>query len=187
MSENWSKLILKTVSEGVGVTSDLIVSMLEAGYGASHKQLQKKFKEAQDRRLHFFDESYAKERRKLSNLISKLKREDLIRKEGGSWALTKFGVQRLAKSRAILPKRDYQKQDAKTFKIIVFDVPEKFRSKRAWLRDGLNRLGFVMLQKSVWYGKFALPEEFIAHIDEMELGEFVQILEITKGGSVVEL
>ena len=187
MRENWSKLILKFVGEGIGITSDLVIGILEAGYGASYKQMERSVEETRERRQHFFGKDYSNDRRKLSNLISKLKKEGLIKKEKESWALTSAGSKRLRQNRANLPKRDYEKQGSKTLKIIVFDIPESLRPKRAWLRASLSDLGFSMLQKSVWYGKYALPESFIVHLDEIELGDFVQIMEITRTGSLVEL
>lgn len=53
--------------------------------------------------------------------------------------------------------------------IIAFDVPEKYRYKRNWLREELVCLGFIPIQKSVWFGSNSLTKEFIVKLNALNL------------------
>lgn len=44
----------------------------------------------------------------------------------------------------------------KKWRIIIFDVPDKYRIKRETLRGKLKELGFMQLQKSVWLHPYSL-------------------------------
>lgn len=84
-------------------------------------------------------------------------------------------------------QRSYRKDgnaDGNELKIIAFDIPEKFRRKRNWLRKTLAGFGFTMLQKSVWAGKAALLHEFIEDLDTLSLTPYIEILAVTKTGSL---
>mgnify|MGYP001582366406 CR=1 FL=1 len=126
---------------------------------------------------------------RLYNIISWLKRDGLIeKKKNGRWRATTKGKERWAKIierlKNPLPSTRYQKDDSKELKIIVFDIPEKEKRKREWLRRALNALGFKMLQKSVWIGRSKLPEEFINDLAKLHLLSYIEILAITKSGSL---
>ena len=127
------------------------------------------------------------------DLMTRLKRDGLIKKpKSRFWKITKKG---LAKKLALLsriknsfPRAEYHDvQESNEWKIIIFDIPERERKKRIWLRAALKRLDFKMLQKSVWIGKKILPEEFIRHLTKLHLLSYVEILVITKKGSLRQL
>lgn len=44
-----------------------------------------------------------------------------------------------------------------------------------------------MLQKSVWFGKNKINQEFLSDLKDKNLLNFVHILEVSKAGSVKEL
>lgn len=129
------------------------------------------------------------EKQRFYNLLSKLKREKLIqRAQNGKWRLTVRGIKR---SHTILqrmpPTHTYDPKPSRELILIVFDVPEKERRKRNWLRAALKRLNFRMLQQSVWMGKTELPETFLHDLRRMRLLSYVEILVITRTGSVRHL
>src|SRR3990167_838001 len=68
--------------------------------------------------------------------------------------------------------------------IVIFDIPERERRKRAWLRLALKNIGLKLIQRSVWMGKVKIPKEFLDDIRELHLVNFVEIFEITKSGSL---
>ena len=68
--------------------------------------------------------------------------------------------------------------------IVIFDIPERERRKRAWLRLALKNIGLKLIQRSVWMGKVQIPKEFLDDIRELHLVNFVEIFEITKSGSL---
>ena len=109
------------------------------------------------------------EEKKFYTILSKMRHEGLIKK--GSFGskifleLTKKGVRHFKRISgfpgAILPEKEYKKEKSNDLNLIIFDIPEKYRHKRVWLRKYLINLGFQMLQKSVWIGKYEVPEDFI--------------------------
>ena len=62
--------------------------------------------------------------------------------------------------------------------IIAFDVPEKYRRERDWLRIELKNLGFAMMQKSVWYGSSPLPQDFITSLDDLKILKFIKFFDV---------
>src|SRR3989344_2297817 len=57
------------------------------------------------------------------------------------------------------------------WRILIFDVPEKIRGKRDFLRRELIDFGFYPLQKSVWVYPYNLPEDFFDIFNEFVFGE----------------
>ena len=58
--------------------------------------------------------------------------------------------------------------------IVAFDVPERKRSQRDWLRAELKILGFIQLQKSVWFGPAPLPKTFILAVRDIHLLQYIK-------------
>lgn len=110
------------------------------------------------------------ERRKLIG-ISKEGNKTVVR-------LTKNGRQKLLK---------YQMDDMvikrprrwdKTWRVVVFDIPEKYKQGRESLREKLINLGFYRLQKSVWIHPYPCEDE-IDFISELyEIRPFVRIMTV---------
>jgi DNA-binding transcriptional regulator PaaX len=139
------------------------------------------------------EERRSVEKQRFYLMLSKLKREGFIEKQNHEWRLTKHGME---KRRTLLEKRarafpipTYQAgtSSSSEFKIIMFDVPERERRKRAWLRSALRTLGFTPLQKSVWGGNRSLPKAFFEHLEAMKLLSYVEILAVTKRGTLKSL
>src|SRR3989338_4928773 len=62
--------------------------------------------------------------------------------------------------------------------MVLFDIPEKKRNVRNWLRLQLKLWDFEMLQQSVWLGKGPLPKEFTDRLRLLDIYEGVKILKI---------
>ena len=62
--------------------------------------------------------------------------------------------------------------------MVLFDIPEKKRKTRNWLRLHLKLWDFEMLQQSVWLGKGPLPKEFTDRLDLLGIGKCVKIFKI---------
>lgn len=86
-----------------------------------------------------------------------------------------------------MPNPSYVKEDDRRSTIVAFDVPERFKEKRHWLRSVLKNLGLRMVQKSVWLGKVKIPREFIDDLKKLKILDFVEIFGITKGGTLEEV
>jgi len=72
----------------------------------------------------------------------------------------------------------YVKPAGDTKIMVLFDIPEKKRKTRNWLRLHLKLWDFEMLQQSVWLGKGPLPKEFTGRLDLLGVGKCVKIFKI---------
>ncbi|MDP3725034.1 MAG: CRISPR-associated endonuclease Cas2 [Nanoarchaeota archaeon] len=127
------------------------------------------------------------------NILSRLQRDDLIakKKQHGNqlgWGITKKGFAKLfslREKKKFSPSRvEYVPKKDLTFRVVIFDIPERERHKREWLRSALLALGFSMCQQSVWVGKQKIPKKFLKDLYDREMLSYVQIFEITKQGSL---
>ena len=71
-----------------------------------------------------------------------------------------------------------EKPTGDTKVMVLFDIPEKKRKTRNWLRSQLKLWDFEMLQQSVWLGKGPLPKKFIARLRLLDISECVKIFKI---------
>lgn len=62
--------------------------------------------------------------------------------------------------------------------MVLFDIPEKKRKTRNWLRSQLKLWDFEMLQQSVWLGKGPLPNEFTTRLRLLDISECVKVFKI---------
>lgn len=83
-----------------------------------------------------------------------------------------------------LPKREYEKKKSQTVMLVLFDIPERYRKKRDWLRATLLMLGFELLQRSAWIGSVAIPERFLEDMRDMQINQFVEIVSIARSGTI---
>ncbi len=127
------------------------------------------------------------ELQKFYSLLNRLKRQGLVEKKGSKigsmWKITKNGLEKLGLSK-LKKVIDYPIVPENQFKIIIFDISEKEKWKRAWLREALQFLGFTLFQKSVWIGKCKIPESFLTDLKDLNLIDCVHILEIRASGTV---
>ncbi len=136
-----------------------------------------------------------RERKVFHSLLNKLKREGFIRQSekmrNAPWRITPTGLKKLVRlqegeKRDSSPLQGYEKKSSQKIIIIAFDVPEKERKKRYWLRAALVALGFQKLQQSVWLGKVQIPKEFLTDLKEYAMLPYVHIFSITRGGTLQE-
>ncbi len=72
-----------------------------------------------------------------------------------------------------------KKWDGK-LRIVIFDVPEKKKHWRRLIRRELLLMQYQQLQKSVYVGKYPLPESFCKEMEEAGLGSYVFIFTVDK-------
>lgn len=117
--------------------------------------------------------------------LSKLKKKGLLNNKRGEWLITLEGKEFLNSKKAdmkrpFLKKAGYKpKRDASKQLIVIFDIPEKQRRYRDWLRTELVSLGFELIQKSVWFGP-PMPKEFIEYLEEVEILKYLKFFHATK-------
>ena len=189
--------ILEIIRDILTNTADVLGAFLDSGYGASRGKIEHELSKRQTAGTEkSIDREFQRQaRQKYYNLIYKLKKGGLIKeKTRGNKKflfLTKKGKQEIfllkERNKNKLPDVSYQKEKGNKFIIIVFDVPEKEKRKREWLRAALKNLEFEIIQKSIWIGKNKIPQEFLRDLSKLNLIDFVEIFEITKGGSLKEV
>lgn len=104
----------------------------------------------------------------IQTTLYRLKKRGLVESENGLWKLTKKGINYVS-NKLNFHKSYKVKQNSPKNMIISFDIPEKQRKKRDWLRIELVNLGFSILHKSVWLGPAPLPREFIKSVKDLNL------------------
>ncbi|MDE2019245.1 MAG: hypothetical protein KGJ13_02755 [Patescibacteria group bacterium] len=158
---------------------------------------------AQARKHHIANERWLEEkimhgeeilrfRTRCKNLVQWLKKDGLITtrtaKSKRSFLITSKGRRRLKillkRQSEALPVPDYGKQPSGHMTAVSFDIPERERSKRQWLREALHEMGFSMKQKSLWIGRVKIPDGFIADLRELKIAECVECFAIKKLGSL---
>jgi len=186
--------VLEFLGEGALEMADIWLAITTAPYGSSHSRLQAQKMKIEKARKEIFEN--IKERENLYNLIINLRKQGLVsRKEKTGkkfWQLTPKGEKELKKLKAYyrknnLPERKYSSDASDAFTIIIFDVPEKERRKRDWLRKKLVEMKFKKLQGSVWIGKYRVPEQFLKDLNESKLIECVEIFTVGKAGTLKKL
>lgn len=178
---------LLLVKDMAGGSVDLVAAFLKAGYGASGRKFEYEFEKQQNKR-----EDARRERQirhKYFSLLSRLKQAGLVMQDSyGIFALTSVGKDKLkellTKKKVYIPTTSYLASTANYFVIVAFDIPEKERHKRDWLRAVLKNLGLHMVQRSFWMGKIKLPTGFIHDIHRLGLDSCVEIFQVTKTGTL---
>ena len=67
--------------------------------------------------------------------------------------------------------------------IIAFDIPEKNRKIRNWLRNQIKIFGYKMLQQSLWIGPGPLPIYFLRRLEDLKIRKNVKTFKITRGSN----
>ena len=184
--------ILETLEQSVQTIGDMLF-IFSLPYGTSlNKGLKFLSRRQEERESRQIDRE---EKLRFYDLLYRLRKDGLIeninKENKKSLRITKKGAEKLENLRLRKindsPQKVYKIENENTFKIIVFDIPEKHRKKRGWIREVLKNLKFKMLQKSVWIGKTKLPEEFMHNLKNFDLLPYVEIFEISKTGSLKQL
>ncbi len=186
--------VLDRIAEGAcELLIDVPLAILEAGYGASMSRIDY-IRSREDGTGIYYDEQAARARRRCKQLVYELRKDGLLREDKrkiGKIALTKRGREKLAKLKRVrearLLRNNYDTEKTDAFTIVIFDVPERERKKRRWLREVLRQIGFSLVQKSVWLGRVKIPKNFLQDIKELRLAEYIEIFQITKTGSLKHL
>jgi len=171
---------------------DFFNAVLVSGYGASMSKIDYEYqKRRQIREGKKIRKNDLQDREiRLHRFISKMKHDGLIDKIGGSKAkfvISKLGKTKLNQLKNKLPGRNYKKKSQNNPIIVSFDIPERLRRKRNWIREVIKNLGFEMVHQSVWIGKTKIPKEMVEDLEKLNILEFVEIFEVGKRGTLKKL
>jgi len=168
-----------------------LVSIFTLPYGTSLGKALDEYDKRSASRGSWAEEVYDKieMRRRMQNTISRLKADGLVEGSGkDGFQITKSGKSALKKLKAKLLSKsiqsDYPVESSNRLYVVIFDVPERDKWKREWLRSVLKQMGFEMLQKSVWISNIKLPKEFLEDLKTMELFGHLHIFAVNKPGSI---
>jgi len=191
--------IIPKILEILQAQAESTVSLLDIAFSAGPGGLYRKTRRLMKYGPKQFKTDWAAEYRRQQNfysILNQLKNQGLIekkinKKRGSIWKITKKGLERLKliKKKEIFYKKsiNYKKEIDDKIRIVIFDIPEKERHKRTWLRAVLVSLGFSMLQRSVWIGENKIPEQFLYDLRKREMLSYIQIFEISKKGTIAQI
>ena len=164
------------------------------GTGVFDKALtprQIKFKRSQAFREEqkFKEELRCIDKRKRQKEVYRLIKEGFINKTNDKINLTKKGEEKRLKLRELFFKRlpfnkKYQKIKEKETIIVSFDIPEKQRDIRNWIREILKFLNYQMIHQSVWYGNAKLPEDFFQYLHKLNADKYIKIFTVGHRGNL---
>lgn len=154
--------------------SRLVVSSLFVPYGQSLGRALREIEREQARCTH----SFARHSREtVSVALSRMKKQDLVSMSGPKkkavWRITRKGknhFQKIGREKFVLPP-----EDGKT-RIVMFDIPEKRKAERDWLRTELLSCDFSPLQKSVFMGMRPLPANLLKELRNRNLISYVHVV-----------
>lgn len=186
--------MLEFIKDFADFNVDFCEAFFKSGYGASFGKLDYEFNQAQKRRRK--NEIEKDQKKRYYDLLYRLSKDGLIeaRIENSRkfFTLTKKGEDKLEKlsnslNKNLLPPNHYESEKGDKFILVIFDIPEKERRKRDWVRESLKNMGLKLAQKSVWLGKIKIPRSFLRDLHDLKLVDHVEIFEINKTGSLEKL
>ncbi|MEK7115208.1 MAG: hypothetical protein AAB847_02525 [Patescibacteria group bacterium] len=127
------------------------------------------------------------------SLLYKLQKSGLIekkkRKNKDVWIITEKGENKKdlissQYSEAQLLRKKYSPEPSQDLIIVIFDISEKEKRKREWLRSVLRNLDFQILQKSVWMGKNKLPQELLSDLEKLGILSSVKVFSVLSFGNI---
>jgi phenylacetic acid degradation operon negative regulatory protein len=146
----------------------------------------KSFRESISPDLKMLRKFYEKEKRgrKFSQFLNYLKKrgyikiENLKGKEGV--LLTQRGEEKALGTKLKLIREKYKNLKLKKRKdgkwlMVVFDIPERKRKWRDFLRENLQNLGFIFFQKSIWVSPYEVRRKLERMLRESQLDRYVKI------------
>ncbi len=179
--------VLDRLMSGVEFFADFSMMMMTSRYGESLSSMQRRSAEQQ-----FFigkkDDLSSQERKRIRDIIYYLERNNLVVKNKSRFQITPKGIKKAKELRLKFPHlKPYEKVKSENPILISFDIPEKFRPKRRWLREVLSNLGFKFIHRSVWIGFVKIPEQFIKDLEELKISRYVEIIELSNTGTIKKL
>ena len=121
-----------------------------------------------------------------------LRKDGLVAEKRGDMRLTRRGEAKLETLRKRLEKMlpappRYPSALSDEIIIISFDIPERERRKRAWLRAVLTNMEFKLYHKSLWVARIKIPAEFIEDLVRYRLAGYVAIFAVTRHGTLKKI
>jgi len=180
--------ILNTIEDKIVDLVDLQIAILKSGYGASSNKMEYEFslRRKNRERYEIRREKIQESKIRLQKYISKLKADGLLRLDGVEIRLTSNGIKQLVILRKKLLK-DIPQEPSPNLVILSYDFPVRDRILRDRVREILKILDFKMIHQSLWVGKIKIPKELLKYLEEIEALKYIEILEVTKQGTLEKI
>lgn len=119
-------------------------------------------------------------RRSVDVTLSRLKKKGIISNSSQGWEITRKGVKEFRnKENTGYITSPFSKKDTHNT-IVSFDIPERDRKVRNWLRNQLKIFDYEMLQQSLWIGPGPLPRTFFQRLVIFNIRNKVKTFKIKK-------
>jgi len=175
-------LAKKILNSGLNITGFVLLSLKEIGYATLDAMLPRNYVACRIwRELFGLDPRKKKWKEKtIKTNIYRLQKQGLVAQDPKKkvYFLTKKGKEFAGyiNDRYSILNQPWDKK----IRIVIFDIPEKKRIYRDWLRNELLLLEFKLLQKSVFVGKHPLPESLIREIDNYNIAKYIYIFTLSE-------
>ncbi len=90
--------------------------------------------------------------------------------------LTKRGKRRIQRLSIDEIKIKRSKRWDGKLRLVIFDIPKKFKTEREIFRDKLKNLGFILIQKSIYAHPFTCTEEIRTIAERLCIEEYVLLI-----------
>ncbi|MEK7122084.1 MAG: hypothetical protein AAB807_00755 [Patescibacteria group bacterium] len=162
-----------------GALTSKILQLLATGYMLSlfrDKTLRKEFSQECDKIWNTIDKKElfsALKRLRLNKFIEIIKRKD----NREQIRITDRGINRVLYYQLQNIKINPPKKWDNKWRIVLFDIPEKFKKSRDALRHSLRKLGFIEFQKSVFIYPYSCKDEINFIINFFNIYDYVYYIE----------
>lgn len=107
--------------------------------------------------------------------LNKLEEKNLIYLSGERIKISKRGMEILEMLKASEITIKKTKWD-RTWRIVAYDIPNKFKNERDYFRRKLINLGFKKIQESIWVIPYECKEEIAIFVQSIGLSPFVMFM-----------
>lgn len=116
----------------------------------------------------------------LQKMLENIKNKGLINLGGEEMKLTAKGKKMLREIELSDLKLAKPKEWDGTWRLVAYDVPEKYKKSRDFFRYILEKNHFYQIQKSLWVHPYQCKEEIAAVAQNMHLLPYVIVMETEK-------
>ena len=115
--------------------------------------------------------------------LSRLRKKGYVNIASSGWSITQKGKKFLKTTNLLSYIISPFTENSLSNMIISFDIPEKDRVLRNWLRNQIKIFGYKMLQQSLWIGPSPLPSLFLKRLEDLNIRKNIKTFKITKSNN----
>ncbi len=112
--------------------------------------------------------------------LSRLHTRGYLTNSVSGWSITEKGKKYFGNNHLLSYIASPFEKNSPDNTIIAFDIPEKNRIVRRWLRNQIKIFGYKMLQQSLWIGPGPLPSSFTKRLEDLKIRKNIKTFKITR-------